>query len=92
MIPDDYWEAHSAIASWAACPLRDQTSDDPNDDLYDLETECLYEVYKVRALRFLKKPERLTAVTVLTQALIEDNNLTVEKATEIVEQVLGIRG
>jgi hypothetical protein len=83
---EDCWEALEAIDDWDDCPLR--VCKFTYDETFAYESECLFELYKVRTMIFLKQPERLRAVKALAAALMNRERISAQVATEFVEKFL----
>jgi hypothetical protein len=87
--PLHHWEAAEAISEWYDCPLFEVSFDDDEDeDLRALEADCLFELYKVRAMRFLKQPNRVSAVLALARELLTREQLPADEATALIQRHL----
>lgn len=80
--PLDNDEAMDAIAEWDDCPLRDPSATE-SDDVSWLEEDCLFALYKVRALRLLKQPQHISAILALAQELLTRKEVPADEATAL---------
>ena len=87
--PLHHWEAEEAIREWDDCPLFEVPFDDDEDEeVRTHEEDCLFELYKVRALRFLKKPNRVSAVMALARELLTREEVPADEATALIQRHL----
>lgn len=86
----DYSEEFEAIEFWEDCPLRacPQSEDNDDDELAHYENDCLFELFKIRALCFLKQPNRNSAILALARELLTREEVPADEATALIQRHL----
>lgn len=80
-------EAIETIRNWHACELRDPAGA-MGDEQFNMEMRCLFELYKVRTLRFLKQPNRVDAILALARELLTREEVPADEATALIQRHL----